>query len=203
MQTHCQSYVQPTGCTKSVSENSVYIHGHRVIGNDTVATAGVFNQLSHNRQPVSTLNIFCLCLWRAVFRQLLFDRRILLFAVDNSLCISGLKIIMETDLAQLRVYNWSRKAPSYVSLVSSSLSCMGSILIVLAYCLLKEMRSGAQAIITLLAIADFFTGFGYIMGSVNFLVNFKDQKDNDCPAFTSICEIQSFITTWSTMSSYC
>ncbi len=130
VQTHCQSYVQPTGCTKSVSENSVYIHGHRVIGNDTVATAGVFNQLSHNRQPVSTLNIFCLCLWRAVFRQLLFDRRILLFAVDNSLCISGLKIIMETDLAQLRVYNWSRKAPSYVSLVSSSLSCMGSIIII-------------------------------------------------------------------------
>ncbi len=96
------------------------------------------------------------------------------------------------------------RAPSYVSLVSSSLSCMGSILIVLTYCLLKEMRSGAQAIITLLAIADFFTGFGYIIGSINFLVNFKDQKvDHDCPAFTSICEIQSFITTWSTMSSYC
>ncbi len=97
------------------------------------------------------------------------------------------------------------RAPSYVSLASSSLSCMGSILIVLTYFLLKDMRSGAQAIITLLAIADFFTAFGYIMGGVNFLVNFKDKNvdNNDCPTFTSICEIQSFITTWSTMSSYC
>ncbi len=96
------------------------------------------------------------------------------------------------------------RAPSYVSLTSSSLSCMGSILIVLTYCLLKDMRSGAQAIITLLAIADFFTAFGYIMGGVNFLINFKDKEvDYDCSAFTSICEIQSFITTWSTMSSYC
>lgn len=96
------------------------------------------------------------------------------------------------------------RSPSYVSLVSSSLSCLGSILIVLTYCLLKDMRSGAQAVITLLAIADFFTAFGYIMGGVNFLVNFKDEKiDYDCPTFTIICEIQSFITTWSTMSSYC
>ena len=97
------------------------------------------------------------------------------------------------------------KAPSYVSLVSSFLSCLGSILIVLTYCLLKDTRSGAQKIITLLAIADFFAAFGYIMGGVNFLVNFKDSPvvDYHCPVFTSICEIQSFITTWSTMSSYC
>lgn len=96
------------------------------------------------------------------------------------------------------------RAPSYVSIASSSLSCLGSILIVLTYCLLKDMRSGAQLIITLLAIADFFTAFGYIVGSVNFLMNFQDEKvDNNCPIFTSICEIQSFITTWSTMSSYC
>ena len=97
------------------------------------------------------------------------------------------------------------RAPSYVSLVSSSLSCLGSVLIVLTYCLLKDMRSGAQTVITLLAIADFFAAIGYIMGSVNFLVYFRDSSvvDYNCPIFTSICEIQSFITTWSTLSSYC
>lgn len=97
-------------------------------------------------------------------------------------------------------------APSYVSIASSALSCFGSILIVATYCLLKELRSGAQTVITLLAIADFFTAFGYIVGSINFLVNFTEYSDlnqKDCSGFTELCEIQSFITTWSTMSSYC
>lgn len=93
--------------------------------------------------------------------------------------------------------------PSYVSIASSTLSCLGSLLIVITYCLLKDMRSGAQTVITLLAIADFFTAFGYIIGSSNYIFNFTDQRRYDCVVFTDICEIQSFITTWSTMSSYC
>ena len=92
--------------------------------------------------------------------------------------------------------------PSYVSIASSTLSCLGSLLIVITYCLLKDMRTGAQTVITLLAIADFFTAFGYIIGSSNFIFNFTDHRRYDCVVFTDICEIQSFITTWSTMSSY-
>lgn len=95
------------------------------------------------------------------------------------------------------------RAPSYVSITSSSLSCLGSILILITYFALKDMRTGAQKVITLLAIADFFTAFGYIIGSSNFLIHFNDESTQECVVFTYICEIQSFITTWSTMSSYC
>lgn len=95
------------------------------------------------------------------------------------------------------------KVPSYLNIVSSSLSCMGSILIVFTYLVLRDMRTGAQTVITLLAIADFFTAFGYIIGSSNFIAAFNSEDSNTCSTFTSICEIQSFITTWSTMSSYC
>ena len=93
--------------------------------------------------------------------------------------------------------------PSYVAIASSSLSCLGSALILLTYCLLRDMRTGAQRVITLLAIADFFTAFGYIIGSTNFLVHFNVQDTQRCQVFENLCVIQSFITTWSTMSSYC
>lgn len=95
-------------------------------------------------------------------------------------------------------------APSYVSLVSSFLSCLGSVLILAAYAQLKDMRTGAQTVVTLLAVADFFTAFGYIIGAANFLVHFNDvQSSAQCEIFEAVCTIQSFITTWSTMSSYC
>ena len=95
------------------------------------------------------------------------------------------------------------RVPSYLNLASSSLSCLGSVLIVFTYCVLRDMRTGAQTVITLLAIADFFTAFGYIIGSSNFIVAFDSKDKTRCAIFTSICEVQSFITTWSTMSSYC
>ncbi len=95
------------------------------------------------------------------------------------------------------------KVPSYISITSSSLSCLGSLLILYTYFTLKDIRSGAQKVITLLAIADFFTAFGYIVGSVNFLVHFKHTDAKGCEVFTELCEVQSFITTWSTMCSYC
>lgn len=95
------------------------------------------------------------------------------------------------------------KTPSYVSITSSSLSCLGSILVLLTYLLLKDMRTGAQKVITLLAIADFFTAFGYLIGAANFLTYFNVKDDYRCVMFGTICSIQSFITTWSTMCSYC
>ena len=93
--------------------------------------------------------------------------------------------------------------PSYLNLISGSLSCLGSILIVFTYCVLRDMRTGAQTLIALLAIADFFAAFSYIIGSTNFIVAFDSKDNTRCAIFTSICEVQSFITTWSTMRSYC
>ena len=92
--------------------------------------------------------------------------------------------------------------PTYLSLASSSLSCLGSLLILLAYILLKDMRTGAQKVITLLAVADFFTAFGYIIGGSNYLEHFDVVDSTRCKRFHVVCEIQSFVTTWSTMSSY-
>lgn len=94
------------------------------------------------------------------------------------------------------------RVPSYLSLASSSLSCLGSFLILLTYVLLRDMRTGAQKVITLLAIADFFTAFGYIIGGANFLHHFNVKTPADCRIFHTVCEIQSFVTTWSTMCSY-
>ena len=94
------------------------------------------------------------------------------------------------------------RAPSYVSITSSSLSCLGSILIVVVYLVLKDVRTGAQKVITLLAIADFLTAFGYIIGSANFLHHFNVKSNERCEIFHTVCEIQSFVTTWSTMCSY-
>lgn len=107
---------------------------------------------------------------------------------------SAHKNLVSFDLGQV---------PSYISITSSSLSCAGSLLILYAYFSLKDIRSGAQKVITLLAIADFFTAFGYIVGSVNFLTHFNHTASKSCEVFTDICEVQSFITTWSTMCSYC
>ena len=92
--------------------------------------------------------------------------------------------------------------PSYLSLSSSSLSCLGSLLVLLAYAALRDMRTGAQKIITLLAVADMFTAAGYILGGVNYIQHFGDTDRHRCARFHSLCEIQSFVTTWSTMCSY-
>ena len=95
------------------------------------------------------------------------------------------------------------KVPGYVNVVSSSLSCLGSVFIVAVYLLFKDMRTGAQTVMTLLAIADFFIAFSYLLGSVNFNTAFGSKDPARCAIFISICEIQSFITTWSTISSFC
>ena len=44
------------------------------------------------------------------------------------------------------------RAPSYVAIVSSSLSCLGSFLVIATFLLLKDMRTSAQKIITFLAV---------------------------------------------------
>ncbi len=93
--------------------------------------------------------------------------------------------------------------PSYTAIISSAFSCLGSILIVLAYIFFKDIRGGmAQRIITALAIADFISAAGYIAGSINYIVHFNDRATSDCNAFHTICRVQAFITTWSSISSF-
>ena len=92
--------------------------------------------------------------------------------------------------------------PTYASIVSSSLSCIGSLLILFTYWLLKEMRTVAQKIITLLSLADLFTAIGYLIAAWNFLSHFNVEDTNACNIFQTVCKTQSFITTWSTLCSF-
>lgn len=87
--------------------------------------------------------------------------------------------------------------PTYFSIASCSLSCLGSLLIFLSYFTLKGIRNVAQKIITLLAVADFFTALGYLIADWNYLRN----SDN-CGVFRNICKVQSFVTSWSSICSF-
>ncbi len=93
-------------------------------------------------------------------------------------------------------------SPTYASIVTSSLSCVGSLLILLAYWILKEMRTTAQKIITLLSITDLLTAAGYLLAAWNFLAHFNEMDKTECDTFKTVCEVQSFITTWSTLCSF-
>lgn len=69
--------------------------------------------------------------------------------------------------------------------------------------------NGAHSIITFIAISDFFIAFefGYMIGSINLLAyTYNDylvkQNWNRCSVFKNICEIESCVVTWATMSSY-
>ena len=92
-------------------------------------------------------------------------------------------------------------APSYVAISSSLLSCAGTLVILATYYKFPDLRSVAQTIITLLAVADFFTAAGYVVGSINYLVHFNDTAQSDCKLFERICSMQSLVTSWSTLSS--
>ena len=92
--------------------------------------------------------------------------------------------------------------PSYVAIVSSGFSCLGSILIVVTYFALKDMRSGAQKIITFLAIADFVSAAGYIVGSANFLIHFNKTDKTACKVFQDLCIAQATFTSWSSLVSF-
>ena len=95
------------------------------------------------------------------------------------------------------------RAPSYVAIASSTLSCLGSFLIFATFLWLKDMRTGAQKIITFLAIADFISAAGYIFGSINFLVHFDQNNSQSCQLFQDLCRAQAAITSWSSLSSFC
>ena len=95
------------------------------------------------------------------------------------------------------------RVPSYVAIGSSTLSCLGSFLIFATFLLLKDMRTGAQKIITFLAVADFISAAGYIFGSINFLVHFDQNNTESCDVFQTLCKVQASVTSWSSLCSFC
>lgn len=97
--------------------------------------------------------------------------------------------------------------PTIITLVSCSLSVVGAILTILPYLLWKDIRTGLRKIITFLAIADLITALGYIMGSVNYFIYHKrieagEKTEHACTKFDEVCQIQAYITSWSSLSSF-
>ncbi len=93
--------------------------------------------------------------------------------------------------------------PCYVGFVSDSLSCVASVAMVLIYLAWKDIRKkGAQSIVTFIAIADFFTASAYLGGSVNMVTHYNHTGRRECEVFRTVCEIESYVVTWATMSSY-
>ena len=86
---------------------------------------------------------------------------------------------------------------------SSTLSCLGSFLVIATFLLLKDMRTGAQKIITFLAIADLISAASYIFGSINFLVHFDQNNKQSCDVFLDLCKAQAAVLSWSSLCSFC
>lgn len=94
------------------------------------------------------------------------------------------------------------KAPSYIAIISCSFSCLGSILIILTYFMLKDMRTGSQKIVTMLAMADFISATGYIIGSANYLGHHNSMSSSGCGDFNKVCIGQATVTTYSSLVSF-
>ncbi len=96
--------------------------------------------------------------------------------------------------------------PCYIGICSDLISCISSFVIILIYFLWKDIREvTSQAIVTFIAMADLITAATYMTGSVNLLVFDTSQKQlnsHDCAIFETVCTIESYFVTCSTMCSY-
>ena len=60
----------------------------------------------------------------------------------------------------------------------------------------------SSKIITFLALADFVSAAGYIIGSVNFLTHYNKIEGKECQVFEDICVAQATFTSWSLLTSF-
>ena len=127
-------------------------------------------------------------------------------SADDSYCVQP-----EQDCSSTHLHNQSFSTfsvgpiPCYVGIISDFLSCIASVAMVAIYIAWADIRQNvAQSIVTFIAISDFFTAAGYMTGSFNLLAFvFSEQLNNQgCGVFTTVCEIQSYVVTCATMSSY-
>eukprot|EP01125_Pyxidicula_operculata_P003370 TRINITY_DN1402_c0_g3_i1.p1 TRINITY_DN1402_c0_g3~~TRINITY_DN1402_c0_g3_i1.p1 ORF type:complete len:156 (+),score=12.79 TRINITY_DN1402_c0_g3_i1:40-507(+) len=75
--------------------------------------------------------------------------------------------------------------------VSGSLSIVGCFAIIVSYILWKDLRSNLRLLLVYLSVCDFFTATGNIVGALIL------------PSESIECVVQSFITTLSSMASFC
>ena len=127
------------------------------------------------------------------------------YIMEGDYCYEKVSVCKNSSLSEFSL----GPAPCYIGIISDSLSCVASILIISLYIAWKDLRdNGAQSIITFIAISDFLTAFGYMIGSINLLAySYNDRLVKPdwgrCSIFKNVCEIENYVVTWATMSSYC
>lgn len=85
-----------------------------------------------------------------------------------------------------------------ITLISASLSLVGGLALLLTYVKIPDFRTSVHRLLVFLTISDILTAFGYIIGTVNFLTLDDDQRN----VTDNMCIAQSFITTFSSLSSF-
>ena len=69
---------------------------------------------------------------------------------------------------------------------SSAMSCLGAILILISYAVLKDIRKGAQTIITVLALADLVYSISLIVAGINYFAYYKETALENCEVYQII-----------------
>lgn len=85
-----------------------------------------------------------------------------------------------------------------ITLVSASMSLCGGFALLITYNKMPSFQTPVRKLLVFLTIADIFTAFGYIIGTINFF-RLENHKKNETDP---MCEAQSFITTFSSLSSF-
>ncbi|XP_062594281.1 G-protein coupled receptor 157-like [Saccostrea cucullata] len=95
------------------------------------------------------------------------------------------------------------------TIVSSSLSIFGAVLIFVTYCIVTVAKNQTRRLLVYLTIADLLTAVGNLMGAVRYTlrdeseyINKRDQMAVNCTNTDQICVIQSSITTFSSLASF-
>ena len=132
-------------------------------------------------------------------------------SVENAIRWSS-NDLMEVNQSRIRCeiyYNASRtydhvsQTTGYTTILSSSFSIIGSLLIIFTFVAFREVRTVGRAILVFLAIADFFTAVGYIFGSAIFLHYYQGRDQNsNTSSYIPLCKFQSFVTTVFPISSF-
>ena len=95
--------------------------------------------------------------------------------------------------------------PVFMAITSDLAACAGSFTILLLYVAWKDLRKGAQSIITFLAIADLCAAISYILGDVSVLYYDEGGESHLCDYSShcmDICQITTYLLFCSITASF-
>ena len=89
---------------------------------------------------------------------------------------------------------------SYITAGSSLLSCAGALLIIVAYVAFRDIRKGAQTIITQIAVADFIYSAAFLVSALNYFAHYSETDQRKCVVYANVCTLQAYVTVWTAWS---